>query len=115
MAAWYHKDNKSTKGGAAELPAAGLAMVETASIAMGELDEEIRTFQARRAELEKHHNGKWVVVSGSEFVGAYDSFDTAAAEAVRRFGRGPYLIRQVGAPDEVLPASVMYHPINAAE
>jgi hypothetical protein len=75
------------------------------------LETEIAAFEARRAELEQHHMGKWVVFHGDEFVGAFDTLNNAAAEAVRRFGRGPYLIRQVGAPPVSLPASVLYHPV----
>lgn len=47
-------------------------------------------------------------------VGAYDTFDAAAKEAIRQFGKGPYLIRQVGAePTKTLPASVAYRVIHA--
>ena len=40
-----------------------------------------------------------------ELVGLYDTFDAAAADAVKRFGSGPYLMRQIGAPPVTLPAS----------
>lgn len=76
------------------------------------LENEIRAYEARKPELEKHHFGKWVVFHGEEFVGAFDTLDNAAAEAIQRFGRGPYLIRQVGAPPMTLPASVLYHPVS---
>lgn len=72
------------------------------------LDTEIKAYELRRKELEEHYRGKFVVFKGSEFVGHWDTLDAAATEAVRRFGRGPYLIRQVGAPSPTLPASVMY-------
>lgn len=75
------------------------------------LETEIKAYEAQRAELEANHAGKFVVFHGDEFIGAYDTLEAAATEAVRRFGRGPYLIRQVGAPPIILPASVMYHPI----
>jgi hypothetical protein len=45
--------------------------------------------------------------------GRFESFDEAAKTAVHRFGRGPYLIRQVGAGPITLPASVMYRPVYA--
>ena len=45
---------------------------------MSELDQELKAFEAMKADLEEHHMGKWVVI--------------------RRFGRGPFLIRQLGAP-----------------
>jgi hypothetical protein len=78
-----------------------------------DLDKDIAAYEGMRGELETHHMGKWVVFYGTELVSFYDSFEMAAEDAVRRFGRGPYLIRQVGAPPITLPASVMYTPTNA--
>ena len=78
---------------------------------MAELEREIQAYEAMKAELEKHHMGKWIVIHDGELVGAFDTLDAAATEAVRRFGRGPYLIRQVGAPPASLPASVLYRPV----
>ena len=63
--------------------------------------------------LNEHHKDKWVVFHDKDFIGAFDTLENAAAEAVRRFGRGPYLIRQVGAPRSAPPVSVMYRPIHA--
>lgn len=77
------------------------------------LETEIAAFEQRKDDLETHHKGKFVVFYGAEFVGAYDTFENAARVAVSRFGRGPYLIRQVGAPPVVMPASVMYRPVAA--
>ena len=79
---------------------------------MANLETEIAAFDKMQAELESHHKGKWVVFHGGELINTFDSFEVAASEAVARFGRGPYLIRQVGAPDFVLPASVVYHPVH---
>ena len=76
---------------------------------------EIAAYEAAKSELEEHHKDKWVVFHDKELIGAFDTFDAAAAEAVRLFGPGPYLIRQVGAAPISLPASVMYQPYNAAE
>ncbi len=73
---------------------------------MPNLDSEIKTFEAQKSELELHHNGKYVVIKGDKVVGVWDSMDNAASEAVRRFGRGPFLIRRIGAPPLTLPASV---------
>ena len=75
------------------------------------LETEIAAFERRLDELEKHYKGKFVVFHGEEMVGAFDTFDNAAREAVSRFGRGPYLIRQVGASPPIMPASVMYQPV----
>ncbi len=75
---------------------------------MSTLSDEISTYESLRAELEASHMGKWVVVREKDLVGVFEDFQQAAGEAVRRFGRGPYLIRQVGAPSATLPASVVY-------
>lgn len=79
---------------------------------MATLRNEIAAYERMRNDLELDHLGKWVVVHDEKLIGAYESFETAADEAVQRFGRGPYLIRQVGAPPLVLPASVRYRPIH---
>ena len=78
---------------------------------MAELERELQAYEGMKAELEKHHMGKWIVIHDGELVGAFDTLDAAATEAVRQFGRGPYLIRQVGAPPTSLPASVLYQPV----
>jgi hypothetical protein len=70
--------------------------------------EDIAAFDALRASLESERLGEWVVFYDRELAGVYGSLEKAAEDAVRRFGRGPYLIRQVGAPPVTLPASVMY-------
>jgi len=76
---------------------------------MPEIEREISAYDDMREELESKHMGKWVLLYDGKLVGTYDSFDMAAEDAVRKFGGGPYLIRQVGAPPVSLPASVMYH------
>jgi len=78
------------------------------------LATERKAFEAMRDELERHHNGKFVVLVGDELKDVFDSFNVAAQYAKTNFGRGPYLIRQVGAPTSMsLPASVAYRALNA--
>jgi hypothetical protein len=80
-------------------------------MAVADIQDDISAFEALRPELEARSMGKWVIFHNRELVGVYDSFEIAAENAVRQFGRGPYLIRQVGAPPVTLPASVMYAPV----
>lgn len=77
---------------------------------MADVKNDIAAYSQMQAELEEKHMGKWVLFRDEKFIGVYESFEIAAQDAVRRFGRGPYLIRQVGAPPVTLPASVMYRP-----
>ena len=76
------------------------------------LEREIAAFNQMLPTLERHHMGKFVVIKDDELTGAFDSLDAAATFAVTRYGRGPYLIRQVGSPPVHLPASVLYRPID---
>lgn len=82
-------------------------------VAMAELQDDIATYAELRADLESDSLGKWVLIHNRILEGQFDSFDAAAKAAVHRFGRGPYLIRQVGAGSVTLPASVMYRPVYA--
>ena len=77
------------------------------------LAREIAAYDAMRDELERDHLYDWVVFHDEQLIGAYEDFQDAAAEAVRKFGRGPYLIRQVGAPPKTLPASVRFRRFSA--
>ena len=74
---------------------------------MAKLKEEIAAYEKMCNDLEIDHFGKWVIVYDKELAGTYDSFESAAEDAVRRFGRGPYLIREVGASPITLPASLL--------
>ena len=79
--------------------------------AMAVLSKEIAAYDHMRNVLETDYFGKWVVVHDEKLVGTYETFEDAADDAIRCFGRGPYLIRQVGAPPITLPASIVYRPI----
>ncbi len=80
---------------------------------MPSIDQEIAAYEKFRSELEAHKMGRWILIHNEQVVGDYDSFDAAAQEAVTKFGRGPYLIRQVGASAITLPASVAYFQYGA--
>ena len=73
---------------------------------MGVLDTEVALYETLRPDLEQAHKGEWALIHQEEFVGVYATFEAAGRVAVRRFGRGPYLIREIGAPPLTLPASV---------
>jgi len=77
---------------------------------MADLDQGIAAFEGMSEGFEARHMGKWVLIHDLKLTDIYESLESGAEDAVRKFGRGPYLIRQVGAPPVVLPASVMYRP-----
>jgi hypothetical protein len=69
------------------------------------LETEIRSYEEMQGELERLYLGKYVVFYGTKLIGTFDNFELAAREAVRLFGQGPFLIREVGAPPMSFPAS----------
>lgn len=75
---------------------------------MDETKKNISAYEKLQQNLEVEHMGKWIVIHNAKLISVYESFESAAEEAVKKFGAGPYLIRQVGAPSVTLPASVMY-------
>ena len=75
----------------------------------------MKAYDAMEASLRKHYEGKFVVIKGEKLHGAYDTFDTAAREAVRAYGHGPYLIRQVKDKTVMpMPASIAYRELHAS-
>lgn len=59
-------------------------------------DEDVRAYDTRRSELERHYAGKFVVFHSGQLVGVYDDFDSAGDTVLRQFGDSPSLIRKVG-------------------
>jgi len=77
------------------------------------LREDIAAFERMQATLEAQHNKQWALFHEGKFVGVFSDFDAAATAAVERFGSGPYLIRQVGAPSAVqLPGGMVFTPTH---
>ena len=65
------------------------------------LRTELAAYERMRAGLEAQYTDEWVVVHGEELAGVYTDFQAAARDAGKRFGYGPYLIRQVAPTDWV--------------
>ena len=56
---------------------------------MADLQQEISAYEAMRGNLETKFLGKWVLVHDLALIGTYETLESAAQDAVRRFGRGP--------------------------
>jgi hypothetical protein len=83
--------------------------MKTAAASDEGITADIKAYEKLLPTLEGNV-GNWVLIHQEKLVNIFDTSEEAAAEAVRRFGRGPFLIRQIGAPPMVLPASLMYGP-----
>ncbi|MXY23343.1 MAG: hypothetical protein F4Y45_02325 [Acidobacteria bacterium] len=73
-------------------------------------DRELAAFERMRAELERAHLGRWVVIAGEKLWGeqSFESFQDASNAARPVFGDTEVLIREVG-PRRVIdaPASLV--------
>jgi hypothetical protein len=80
------------------------------------LRDDIAAFDRMRADLEAQHHKEWVVFYQAQLIGAFPDFEAAASAAVERFGDGPYLIREVGAPPAVqLPGGMIFTPAHVLD
>ena len=77
------------------------------------LSAEIAAYDRARPDLEAKHRGQWAVFHSGRFVGVYPDFESAASEAVERFGAGPYLIRQIGVEAIQLSSTMVFRPAHA--
>lgn len=62
------------------------------------LAENIAAFEDSRDQLERERFGRWAVFHNAALAGDFPDLQEAAAFAVQNYGRGPYMIRQIGAP-----------------
>jgi hypothetical protein len=65
------------------------------------LEKELALYEKMKPELLKNHEGKFVLIRGDEFFGAYDSAENAYAEGVKRFGRDMFLVKKVSEREQV--------------
>ena len=80
---------------------------------MERLERENATYARLRETLEAEHHSEWALIRGETYVGAFPTFEDALREAGRRFGRGPFLIREIGAPLLRFPGSDLKNTIRA--
>jgi hypothetical protein len=65
------------------------------------LEKELATYAKMKSDLLKAHEGKFVLIRGEEFFGAYDTAENAYAEGIKRFGQELFLVKKVTAQEEV--------------
>jgi len=65
------------------------------------LEKELALFAKMKPDLLKTYDGKFVLIKGDDFVGAYDTAENAYAEGVKRFGREAFLVKRITEQEEV--------------
>ena len=68
---------------------------------MPPLEKELVYFDKIKDELLQKYEGKFALIHGEEFVGAFDSPDNAYQEGIKRFGKEPFLVKRVSQQEEV--------------
>jgi len=90
--------------------------IHSSSVAIAEeglpLEREIYAYESRQAELERDQCGKFVLFHKDDLVGLFEDFTSAVNHAIKLYGRGPYLIRKIGAPTILDPTTSIH--ISAA-
>ena len=66
----------------------------------GVLARELATFERLREQLVGEALNKFALINGDDFVAAYDSENDAVNEGYRRFGREPFLVKQISSVDK---------------
>jgi len=70
------------------------------------LVRELEFYDRNRDRFLREHDGRYLLIEGSRLIGSFETEDQAVGEGVRRFGAGPFLVRQAGAntPDASVPS-----------
>ena len=79
------------------------------------LSENIAEYEKMQARLEAEHWGEHVVFYNREFRGAFKEVYDAIVFAYEQWGRGPYLIREVGRPTLISVPTVFSRWVNAED
>ncbi len=64
---------------------------ENANIKLG---KEFDYFKINLPELVSKYNGKFVVIKGNDFLGAYDSIEEAVTETTKKYELGTFLVQK---------------------
>jgi hypothetical protein len=75
-----------------------------------DLSRESAAFERQRARLYREHPGWIALIRGDEVIGAYPTFEEAAAEGFRLFGHTRYICRTITEKDE--PEFITHVDIN---
>jgi hypothetical protein len=72
------------------------------------LEQELATFERLKADLLTTHAGKFALIKGQDFIGAFDNPANAYQEGITRFGRDEFLVKRISAEEEVYRNQALY-------
>lgn len=59
------------------------------------LEVELETYNNKKDELLKESENQFVLVKGTEIVGTFEAQGDALQEGYRKFGKKPFLVKQI--------------------
>jgi len=65
------------------------------------LEQELQHFESIKNELLQNHRGKFALIKGDEFVGAFDTPDNAYRSGIEQFGKELFLVKRISEAEEV--------------
>jgi len=65
------------------------------------LEQELATFETMKEDLLKNHEGKFALIKGGEFFGAFDTPSNAYQEGISQFGKELFLVKRISQNEEV--------------
>jgi hypothetical protein len=68
---------------------------EPAKWSLDALAGEIATYRAQVQDMAKAHEGEFALIKGTEIVGFFPDDASALREGHRRFGKVPFLVKQI--------------------
>ena len=73
------------------------------------LDTELAYFESIKADLLKHHEGKFALIVGEEQLGIFDNPEDAYTYGIEQKGNIPMLIKKIQSdePIDYIPAMVL--------
>lgn len=74
------------------------------------LETEMKTYREKLAEL-REHEGKFVLIHGTEVVDFFSTYDDAIKEGYQQFGVTPFLVKRVEAAEQMLFISRFVDPL----
>jgi hypothetical protein len=77
------------------------------------LEKELETFRDKLQELKAEHEGKFVLIHGTEVVEVFTSYEDAIKAGYSRFGLGPFLVKQIHALEQAQFISRFLDPCAA--
>jgi len=65
------------------------------------LEQELAHFESIKATLLENHAGKFALIKGDKFYGAFDTPANAYQEGINLFGKEIFLIKRISQTEEV--------------